>query len=281
MRLPMRANKDMDAIMAGGEKNIRRWLPLQLQAWSRHGIHVGIACSQRGLRRHLPSIRTACIDIAPVRDMPQGIDIVVGMSCDVMWYRYPHRHHSVIQRGELNRDFLDPVVLRNHFLPMIRTIRKQLSAILLPVAHIYPTEQVSVSVFVERLHACLAGLPREHRYAVELMNPEYLLPEYFDCLKKHAVAHVLNNRMPVMGLLDQIQLPHVLTSESVLARVEADATPETLLGIVETVRRCVDEKKQLYLYLYDEDNVLECLGRLMDLLDPSLARLSPLRREAA
>ncbi len=256
-----------------------RWLPLQLQAWARHGIHVGLACSQRGLRRY--ALRTACIPVRPVRDIPQGIDIVVGMSCDVMWYRYPHRHHSVMQRGERNQDFLNPAVLRDHFLPMVRTIRRRLSAVLLPVAQISATEEVSAWKFVERLHACLAGLPGEYRYAVELMNPEYLIPEYFDCLRTHAAAHVLNNRMPAMGVLEQIQLPHVVTSDRVLARIEADTAPETLLGVIETVRRCVDEKKELYLYVYDGDNILEYLGRLMDLLDPSLARLSPFRREAA
>jgi hypothetical protein len=144
MKLPMPVH-DNTGSAASMENGVQRWLPLQLQAWARHGIHIGITCSQRSLRRY--SIRTACINITPVRDIPQGIDIVVGMSCDVMWYRYPHRHHSVIQRGERNRDFLNPVTLRNHFLPMIRAIRRQVSAVLLSWSccmHVSPVSPVNI-----------------------------------------------------------------------------------------------------------------------------------------
>ncbi len=259
------------------------WLVPHLRAWARHGIHFGVSCTQRRLRRYTTVFHTACVDGIPsgAVDLPGESDLVVAASCDVMWYRYPHRHHDATKRGERNPEFLHATVLRDQVLPVIRTTRPNVRMIVLPVAPIYTTEHVSAAAFLSLLDRCLAELPADYRYAVEISNPRYLLPEYFDCLSRHHVTHVLNDSAPAATLLEQIQLPRVLTTEMVVVRMEATPEPETRLGIIETVRRCIDGKKTLYLYLYDSGDVLTSLAGLMDLLDPDLAKLSPLRSKAA
>ena len=258
------------------------WLAPHLRAWARHGIHFGVSCTWRSLHRYTAYIRTACVEGVPSGGIavPLDLDLVVAMSCDVMWYRYPHRHQDVVKRGERNPEFMDAAVLRNRFLPIVRAARPDVQVMLLPVAPIYATEHVSITAFLDLLNRCLETLPADYRYAVEISNPRYLLPEYFDCLCKRHVTHVLNNCPPSAGLLEQIQLPHVLTTDVVVARVDA-IDPETQLGIIETVRRCLDEKKTMYLYLHDDGDVLVSLAGLMDLLNPDLATLSPLRNKAA
>jgi DNA-directed RNA polymerase subunit H (RpoH/RPB5) len=259
------------------------WLVPHLRAWARHGIHFGVSCTQRSLHRYIPYIRTACVNGIPSGEtgLPEESDLVVALSCDVMWYRYPHRHHDVAKRGERNPEFLDATVLRDQVLPMIRAARPDVQMIMLPVAPIYATEHVSAAAFLDLLNCCLEVLPTDYRYAVEIGNPQYLLPEYFDCLSKHHVTHVLNDCAPSAGLLEQIQLPRVLTTDTVVVRIEETPEPETQLGIIETVRRCIDGKKTLYLYLRDSGDVLVSLAGLMDLLNPDLATLSPLRNKAA
>lgn len=259
------------------------WLVPHLRAWARHGIHFGVSSTRRSIHRYAAYIRTACVEGIPSGEtgLSQESDLVVALPCDAMWYRYPHRHHDVAKRGERNPEFMDAAVIRDQVLPMVRAVRPDVQVIVLPVAPIYATEHVTAPAFLDLLNRCLEALPPDYRYAVEISNPQYLLPEYFACLSTQHVIHVLNNCAPSAGLLEQIQLPHVLTAETVVVRIEATPEPETQLGIIETVRRCIDEKKTLYLYLRDHGDVLVSLAGLMDLLNPDLARLSPLRNKAA
>jgi uncharacterized protein YecE (DUF72 family) len=72
--------------------------------------------------------------------------------------------------------------------------------------------------FLARLDPFLAALPAGFRYAVEIRNPEYLIPDYLDLLKARGVAHVFNawTRMP--GLEDQVQLPDAFTADFTVVR---------------------------------------------------------------
>ena len=85
------------------------------------------------------------------------------------------------------------------------------------------------------------------------------------------------------SLLEQIQWPDVLTSDRVIVCSVANLDPEWQLGILETVRRCVSEKKKLCIHLADGDccSVEQALHTLVELLTPDLAKLSRLRRRAA
>ena len=58
---------------------------------------------------------------------------------------------------------------------------------------------------------------------------------------------------------------------------------EVRLGIPEAVRRCLEEKKTLYIDLHDRPAGPAPLSLLamMAMLDPDLAKLSPLRKRAA
>jgi uncharacterized protein YecE (DUF72 family) len=53
---------------------------------------------------------------------------------------------------------------------------------------------------------------------VEIRNQEFLTKEYFECLRRHRVAHVFNawTRMP--DLSEQMQLPEVYTADFTVAR---------------------------------------------------------------
>ena len=72
--------------------------------------------------------------------------------------------------------------------------------------------------FLERLAAFLEKLPRTFRYAVEIRNPEYLEPRYFDLLRRQGVAHVYNAwaRMPELGT--QLRMPEAATADFAVSR---------------------------------------------------------------
>src|SRR5947209_647664 len=56
----------------------------------------------------------------------------------------------------------------------------------------------NVGQFVADLDPFLSKLPGDFQYSLEIRNPDFLMPEYFDCLRHHGVAHVFNawSRMP-------------------------------------------------------------------------------------
>ncbi len=72
--------------------------------------------------------------------------------------------------------------------------------------------------FVDRLDRFLGALPRDANYAVEVRNPEFLVPAYFAVLREHGVAHVFNSwtRMPPIG--DQLDLPGAVGAPFIVAR---------------------------------------------------------------
>jgi hypothetical protein len=155
--------------------------------------------------------------------------------------------------------------------------------VIFPLSQIYYTEGVTIGRLTERLHTFFSMLPDTLRYAVELQNSGYLLTEYFDLLAGHGVTHVMNDSVGMPSLLDQIQIPEVMTATQMIVRTTAAKAPEWQLGILEIVRRCVNEKRELSVYVGDGETVgvEEAMADLMELLRPDLARLSPLRRRAA
>ena len=72
--------------------------------------------------------------------------------------------------------------------------------------------------FLGRLDGFLWGLPRGWRYAVEIRNRDYLIPDYFGVLARHNVAHVFNawTRMP--ALTEQIAIPDAFTADFSVTR---------------------------------------------------------------
>jgi hypothetical protein len=176
-------------------------------------------------------------------------------------------------------------MLQDILLPAIEALAPGTHLVMLCLAPVYATENVPADIFLEKLDRFLAGLPRSCRYAVGVKNPELLLPDYCACLRSHGVAHLFDETaMP--PLLDQIQIPGILTAEHVVYRnmpapyAGRSTDGEWALGIVETIRRCLTEKRRCFLYL-DEQTSEASLGMLMTMLNADLAKLSLLRKRAA
>ena len=275
-----------------------RELRSYLRAWERHHVRFGVVCSRPRLALCHSVFSSACVDV-PVDEIPaiggsQDTPFAVAVADDVLVYRFPYGHANARLRGERNAHFLDAAKLQQGFLPLQNSPAKRIPAVILPIAHVYPTERLDFNNFLGRLTGFLDTLvhgsdnsgccgPGRLRYAVELHNSEYLLPEYFSSLERYGVTHVLNTTATMPSLLEQIQLPHVLTTDRVIVRTAAGGDSEWLLGIMETVRRCVSEKKELYVYFSEgEDFRTEStLKTLMNMLSSDLAKLSPIRRNAA
>ena len=73
------------------------------------------------------------------------------------------------------------------------------------------------SEFVAALDAFLGRLPKDWPYGVEMRNKTWLNAEYFACLARHKVTHVLNSWTAMPSIAEQMALPGSVTSPDLVA----------------------------------------------------------------
>ena len=120
--------------------------------------------------------------------------------------------------GMENENFLNADVFERLFLEPLQPYLGRVPLMIFEFGAFPKTAMPEVGRFLEQLDTFLTKLPRQVRYAVEIRNGDFLGPEYFDCLRSHAVAHVYSawTRMPELGV--QAGLPGSQTADFVVAR---------------------------------------------------------------
>jgi uncharacterized protein YecE (DUF72 family) len=133
----------------------------------------------------------------------------------------------------------------------------------------FGARSASAREFVDGLDPFLAQLPTTFRYAIEVRNRDYLQPRYFDCLRAHGVAHVLNAwaRMPLLS--EQMALPGVFPADFTVVRAllrqgrpyeEAvkrfqpydkiqDENPEARDSLRALIKRMREERRAAYIFV--------------------------------
>lgn len=225
-----------------------------LRSWARHGVYF-----------------------SPHRAVMEGVHVVHH---ELLTYRFSHCSPDRLKRGQVNVHFLDPVILAGVIPPALPAWTRTL---VFPVAYIGRNEEVRFETFLCRLRMLLSVLHPAYRCAIGVQNAEYLLPDYFSCLRKHAMAHTFITSPTMPGLLDQVRLPHAFTAEMSVVLTEPSSDPEWLMGMVELVRQCVNTGRALYVVLAGASphQLMLSLSLLMEFMSEDLAVLSPLRRRAA
>ena len=127
---------------------------------------------------------------------------------------FPRHARYGPRAGLANESYLNAALLQAMFLEPLAPYASRIAVLIFE----FGTRSASPREFVAALDPFLAALPRTFRYAVEVRNPGYLDPRYFDCLKSHGVAHVLNawTRMPT--LTEQLAHPQVFPAEFSVVR---------------------------------------------------------------
>jgi len=122
------------------------------------------------------------------------------------------------QAGRENEAFLNAEMLKEMFLRPLWPHRDKAALLIFEFGAFSKRALAAPDAFFERLDPFLAALPPQFRYAVEVRNPEFLQPHYFDCLRARGVAHVYSawTRMP--ELRRQIEIPGSVTAGFLVCR---------------------------------------------------------------
>jgi len=161
--------------------------------------------------------------------------------------------------------FSDAGVLRTMFLDPLEPYADRLG----PLIFEFGASKLHLIDFIAGLKTLFSGKLQLFRYAVEIRNPQYLRPPYFECLQAHGVAHVFNawSRMPTIA--EQMKIPGAFTTDFTVARAllrrgrsyeEAvkkfepydkvqEENPETRDALREIIRRMKEERRAAYIYV--------------------------------
>jgi uncharacterized protein YecE (DUF72 family) len=137
---------------------------------------------------------------------------------DITAFTWPSHARYGTRAGQTNPSFLDAQVFDRHFARLLRPYDKKVATLIFEFGTFNKSAFARPEQFLAKLDAFLAALPDGFRYAVEIRNPEFLIPDYLELLSSRNVAHVFNawTRMP--SLDDQVQLPAAFTADFTVVR---------------------------------------------------------------
>lgn len=127
---------------------------------------------------------------------------------------FPRHARYGARAGMENVNFLNADALSALFLEPLVPFRERIASLLFE----FGARSTPLREFVGRLLPFLGSLPPDFRYAVEVRNPGYLTPAYFEGLREHRVAHVLNAWTKMPSLAEQITMPGAFTTDFTVVR---------------------------------------------------------------
>jgi len=149
---------------------------------------------------------------------PDGFQFAFKVPEQITCKVFPSHLRYGPQAGQENESFLNAEMLKEMFLRPLWPHRQKTALLIFEFGTIAKHSLAGLDDFLKRLDPFLAALPPHFRYAVEVRNPEFLAPDYFDCLRARGVAHVYNawSRMP--PLREQMAVPGSRTAGFTVCR---------------------------------------------------------------
>lgn len=196
---------------------------------------------------------------------PEPLKFALKVPEEVTVEVFPRHPRYGARSGRTNVAYLNVDAFRALFLEPLEPYRERIACLIFE----FGARGATAKEFVTQIAPFFDQLPPAFRYAVEVRNREYLVEPYFDALKEHQAAHVLNawNKMP--PLEEQIVIPGVFTADFTVVRallragrtyetaVETfkpynkikDENPEGRKALRELIRRMREEKRASYIFV--------------------------------
>jgi uncharacterized protein YecE (DUF72 family) len=185
---------------------------------------------QTCLREYAETFPTVCGDFAfyqfPTAEFwerlfaqaPEGFRFAFKAPEQITCKVFPKHARYGPQAGAENSEFLNTEMIKQMFLRPLWRHRAKTALVIFEFGAFGRRSFADAGEFLDKLDPFLTALPPEFRYAVEVRNPEFLEPDYFQCLHSHGVAHVYNawSKMPELGR--QIAIPDSVTADFIVSR---------------------------------------------------------------
>jgi uncharacterized protein YecE (DUF72 family) len=181
------------------------------------------------LAEYAEVFKTVCVDGAyynfPGREYLEGLgdqvpeDFRFGFKVtDTITIRtFPKLDRFGVRAGQVNRDFLNADLFATAFLKPCEPIRSRIGVLMFEFSRFYSSDYEHGRDFVADLDTFLVKLPKGWPYAVEIRNRHWLVPEYFECLARHGIAHVFNSWEAMLPVNEQMAMPGSRTNPALVA----------------------------------------------------------------
>ncbi len=213
---------------------------------------------------------------------PPSLKFVLKVPEEVTVEVFPKHPRYGARAGMANDSYLNANALAALFLEPLEPYRDRIAALIFE----FGARGASPHEFVSHIDPLLSALPAGFRYSVEVRNREYLQPRYFDCLRAHRVAHVLNSWTRMPPLAEQMAIPGTLEADFTVVRallqpgrayeqaVEQfqpyrelrDENPEGREALRRVIERMREERKAAYIFVNNrfEGNAPETIRAVIE-----------------
>lgn len=152
--------------------------------------------------------------------VPAGFRFSLKIPEDVTVEKWPDLPRYGKRAGQMNPHFLDPALLENQLLQPLEHFFSKLGVLILEFGTIRTGPLAEPRQFVKRLDQFLSHVPTDRfNISVEVRNPDFLHPGYFDCLRRYNVAHCFNSWTRMPSMLEQIRMAGAFTAPHLAARL--------------------------------------------------------------
>jgi uncharacterized protein YecE (DUF72 family) len=181
------------------------------------------------LSEYAEVFKTVCVDAAYytfpsekylaglISQVPWDFRFGIKVTDEITVRRFPNLPRFGIRAGKANENFLNADLFSRAFLKPCESIRANIGVLMFEFSRFYPSDYEHGRDFVADIDRFLGNLPKGWPYAIEMRNRQWLVPEYFACLKKHGVTHVFNSWDAMPSVSEQIELPGSVTNPAMLA----------------------------------------------------------------
>ena len=181
------------------------------------------------LAEYAEVFKTVCVDAAyytfPRREYLEGLagqvpaDFRFGFKVtdEITTRRFPNLPRFGAKAGQPNHHFLNADLFVTAFLKPCEAIREKVGVLMFEFSRFHSGDYAHGRDFLADLDAFLGKLPTGWPYAVEIRNKTWLVPDYFDCLARHHVAHVFNSWEAMPSVAQQMALPNSRTHPELCA----------------------------------------------------------------
>jgi uncharacterized protein YecE (DUF72 family) len=80
--------------------------------------------------------------------------------------------------------------LMERFLETLKPLGDHIGPLMFQFEYLNKSKMADLYHFMDMFEIFINGLPKKYQYCVEIRNPNYLKPEYFDFLNEHKLGHV-------------------------------------------------------------------------------------------
>jgi uncharacterized protein YecE (DUF72 family) len=195
---------------------------------------------------------------------------------------FPRHPRYGPRAGRTSEQYLNADAFQALFLEPLESYRSQIACLIFE----FGARGATANEFLAQVIPFLERLPQGFRYAIEVRNREYLVEPYFDALREHSAAHVLNawTKMPPIG--EQIAIPGSFTADFTVVRAllragrpyenavaqfapykkVQDENPEERKALRDVIDRMLRERRTAYIFANNrfEGNAPETIRAVID-----------------